>query len=368
MTETRETWQTETVTPTPEQLRRILESAVQAPSADNRHQFLLEPNGDLLRVWCKKGEVAKVAGYKRTLVFLSLGAVAENILVSAAAHGIRGELTFFPSGAEPDLIFEVQWEEADGKSDSLADSIPARHTNRRLFFRGPGLLEDALKALSAEASHYGCDLIWLDKPRTRRETLHLMRLAETERFRNRLLHEDLFNAIRFEVGWTATCEEGLPPGALEVEPILRGSFSLMRHWPVMQSLKVLGTHLLLGVRAAYFPSRWSPHLGLITARHSGNAGLLAAGQAFERVWLRLTARGMALQPMPAAALYALPGATEHGIPVRLQSSLAAGWERICPGHIPLMLFRTGFAPPPAVRASRPNLERFLSRPISATPS
>lgn len=41
--------------PTPEQLRFILESAILAPSADNRHPMRFELVGGLLKVWHTEG-------------------------------------------------------------------------------------------------------------------------------------------------------------------------------------------------------------------------------------------------------------------------------------------------------------------------
>lgn len=78
-----------------------------------------------------------------------------------------------------------------------------------------GELDAAMHPYSA------CQLVWLDESARRRQALRLMRRAGTERFRNRTLHEELFSAIRFDVGWRATCPEGLRPGALGVEPPLR---------------------------------------------------------------------------------------------------------------------------------------------------
>ena len=183
-----------------------------------------------------------------------------------------------------------------------------------------------------------------------------MRRAETERFHNQQLHEELFSAIRFDVGWHRACEEGLPPGALGVEPPLRGLFALLRHWPVMRLANRIGAYHVLGLRSCYLPCRLAPNLGLLAVKKTDTASVFEAGRAFQRLWLTATLQGRVLQPMPASALYALDGSTEEGIPNRLQQALKAGWQACLGGSIPLMLFRMGMAIPSSIKAGRPQPE------------
>lgn len=188
-----------------------------------------------------------------------------------------------------------------------------------------------------------------------------MRRAETERFRNPLLHAELFSAIRFDVGWQQSCPEGLPPGSLGVEPPLRPFFALLRHWRVAKLANVVGTHQMLGFRSCYLPCRLAPHLGLLSVKNSDNQSLFDAGRSFQRLWLLATAHGRVLQPMPASALYARPGALAEGIPEALQQGLAAGWKELLGEATPLMLFRMGSAAQSAIVSGRPPVADYLER-------
>jgi hypothetical protein len=343
---------------TPEQVRSVLQSAIQAPSADNRHPVRFQFDGSSILVHHTRTEWEQ-PGYKRVLDLLSLGALAENLAITASRFSTKAEISLFPDPGQPGLALRIDLLPDVAQVDPLWHVIPKRHTSRRIRFQGPPF--DASEHAQLDAairSHDSCELHWLATPADRKHALSLMRRAETERFHNRILHEELFSAIRFDVGWHDTSEAGLPPGALGVELPLRGLFALLRHWPVMRFANWFGAHHLLGLRSCYLPCWLAPHLGVITVKKTDTASVFKAGRAFQRLWLTTTSLGRVLQPMPASALYALDGETT-GIPAGLQLALAEGWKAQFGTLVPLMLFRIGRAQPSAVTAGRPPIEDFL---------
>lgn len=343
-----------------ESLRFILESAILAPSADNQHRIRFELTDDTIRVRYTEAELPPQGGYKRVLALLSLGAVSENLTVAASRFGIQAETILFPDPAQPDWIMQIRLQPDQVGVDPLWQAIPLRHTNREILFRGPKMTDAERGELDAAVHTYpACQLVWLDQPARRRQALRLMRRAETERFHNRLLHEELFSAIRFDVGWRTTCPEGLPPGALGVEPPLRVFFALLRHWPVMRLANLLGAHHMLGWRACDLPCRLAPHLGLLAVKNTDSQSVFDAGRSFQRLWLVATCQGRVLQPMPASALYALDEARTEGVPADLQHDLAEGWKARLDGVIPLMLFRMGKAKQSSIVAGRRGVEDYL---------
>jgi hypothetical protein len=242
-------------------------------------------------------------------------------------------------------------------ADPLAPAIPLRHTNRR-FFSGPALSPAQKVELERELSAQSdATLVWLDAPDIRRRALRLIWLAEAERFRTRALHSELFSALRFDVGYRASSTEGIPIGAAEIELPARPLFRLLKSWPVMRALNVVGLYRGMGFRAAYLPARSSPHLGLIAGRGELPSVAIAAGRALERVWLKATQLGFALQPMAAAALYTRP--EFQAVTGHVRTELQAEWQKIAGEVLPLMVFRLGHARAPSVRTGRPPLSSFL---------
>lgn len=342
-------------------LRFILESAILAPSADNQHRIRFKLDQNFIQVINTEPALPLPGGYKRALILMSLGALVENLTIAATRFGIKTAITYFPDPKQPDWVLQIHLQPSQTGTDPLLPAIPLRHTNRRVFFHGPKMSSTERDQLNALAHVFpGCQLNWLDGFKVRNQVLRLMRRAESERFRTRALHEELFSAIRFEMGWRASCPEGLPPGALGVEPPLRPIFTLLRHWPVMRMANMLGIHYMLGWRACDIPCRLAPHLGLLAISNTDDLSVMSVGRFFQRIWLTATLQGRVLQPMPASAIFALSGASAEGVPVELQRGLSDGWKASLGEAIPLMLFRMGSARPSSIAAGRWGLKAYLN--------
>ena len=340
-------------------LHFILENAILAPSADNQHRIRFQLVDDTIRVRYTEAELPPQGGYRRVLALLSLGAVLENLTIAASRFGIGTETILLPDPTQPNLIMQIRLQDEQAVVDPLLQFIPLRHTNRRVFFHGPSMSPEDRTTLARVASPFsGCHIHWLDNPELKSQALKLMRMAEGERFRNRLLHKELFSAIHFEVGWQQSCTEGLPHSALGIERPFRHAFALLRHWPVMRLVNLVGGYRILGWRAVDLPSRLAPHLGMIAVDQIDDQTVFAAGRAFQRVWLTITQLGLVLQPIPASAIFSLRGATQEGVPGLLQKRLSQGWEDILPMKHPVMLFRVGRATPPTVTTGRNPLKFY----------
>lgn len=339
------------------QFESIAEAGIWAPSADNRHQIEFELLGSAISLWATAG-FTKAPFHRRVLGLIGLGAVSENMLIRASSLGFSGEVAWFPEPTRPDLLGRIDLRPGETVADELDAAIPVRCTNRRPFFHGPPMNESERESLEAEVSRVpGVRLLWFDQPQLRRELLRLLLIAESERFRSQPLHEELFASIRFDAGWNATADEGLPPGALEIEAPMRWLFKALRHWPLMRMLSTFGIHRLIGLRAAYVPARSAPHLCVLGTSLPGDEGYLAVGQALQRTWLRATAMNFAFQPFAAPGLLALHDYREVRQSVR--ESLNAGWKQLTDNSTCLLVFRIGRAAKASITAKRLSLSRYL---------
>jgi hypothetical protein len=234
---------------------------------------------------------------------------------------------------------------ADAGSDGLGAVIERRRTNRHLQFKGP-VSEGQLELLRAAAERNGASVgnarvVWLSGT-LRKRALTLIRVAETARFRSQPLHDELFSSIDFDRGWRASTEFKLAPAALEVEPPMRPMFRALKNWRLASALRTVGAPFFLGMRAGYLPARLAPVLGLIcTSEPTASDGALGVGRAFERLWLQATAEDLVLQPLAASAVLAHAVPPDLGEAQELPALLNQGWREICPGLIPLMVFRLG---------------------------
>jgi hypothetical protein len=338
--------------PSRERVLELIEAGIRAPSADNRHRIWFESRPDGLSVRVDPALLGSDERHRTILTLFSVGAVVENILIRASALGLSGRLRFASDWRSTAPIADIGWTGDDVERDPLSDAIDSRHTNRR-FFHGPPLDPGERQRLDAQtANTHDVQVHWFEGGR-RTEVLRLVAAAESSRFAHAALHRELFEAIRFDIGWRDTCQEGLPPGSLEVEPFLRKPFAMLGNWNVMRRLRAVGVHRLLGMRAGYLPCRLCHHLCGITVAGDPERDAPVAGRIFQRFWLEATRLGLALQPLAAAAV--LAWGPESG----LATTLRTGWDRIIPGSAPLLLFRLGRARAPAVVTSRPPAESYL---------
>lgn len=333
----------------------LITAGLAAPSAENHHFVEFSWSGaDTLSLRCRPPGALGAAGFNpRILALLGFGAMLENIVLRASQQGLGVEIE---GERELPWSLELHFRASGGALGApLAAQIGARHTNRK-WYRNPGLSAAQKQVIDTIAAPLSAteQLFWLDQPGPRKGVLELIWRAESERFKSAELHRELFSAVRFDVGWDASCDQGLPPGSLEVEKLMRPGFSMMAHWPVAKALAVLGGHRMMGLRAAYLPARGAPNLAVIATTQPLEPGCLAAGRLLQRIWLQVSAYGLAMQPLAASCLLSLPG--WQGVSPACASQLQLGWARLIgPAASPMILFRVGTADPVSVRTSRPAL-------------
>lgn len=349
--------------PERDHLWHILTSGIQAPSAENEHYLRLRMRDDSVQLLATDCGSWARQPHRRLLAMMSYGAVIENVALRSAALGYELQEALLPDPAQPALIAELRWVAATPVSNPLCDAIEARHTNRRFYRRAalaPATLERLRDAIGAAA---GVRLLWLDDRARRRVALRAIRVAETERFRRRELHAELFGAIRFDRGWQGGTDEWLAPAALEVEPPMRLPFAWLRDWRAMRALNRVGAHLLLGMRAGYLPCALAPHIGLIVSDGADDPlADLRAGRAFQRVWLVAADEELALQPMAAATALMRQTPGDGWVSERAQDRLGKWLDELSDrgaGRQAHMLFRVGRADPPSAVAGRRALHEYI---------
>lgn len=333
-------------------VRALIAAGLAAPSAENQHHVQFAWDGvDTLTLQ----ELLPASQHARAfnahvLSLIGAGAMMENIIIRAAQDGLAVQVEHT---LEAPWRLRLLFRASHGlMADPLAGAIAGRHTNRK-WFRSPGLTPSQKTAIDTlvQASSSSERLFWLDQPKLRKQALGLIWRAESERFKSIELHQELFGAVRFDVGWEATAAAGLPPGSLEVEKFMRPGLRMMSHWPVAKALSLVGAHKMMGLRAGYLPARGAPDLLVIATPRLLAPGCLGGGRLLERIWLQATAYGLSVQPLAASCLLAMPG--WHGVSEACASDLRRGWQQLIgPQFMPIVLLRIGTADPVSVRTAR----------------
>jgi hypothetical protein len=341
---------------TPQALRHLAAAAVAAPSADNRHAFRIRSDGGALSLWADAAwQAADLRRHRLSL--LSLGAVVENVVVRAAALGWRLEPRW-PSGPlSAGCLVTFEATPQPPVHSALDGAIERRHSNRRARHRGPPLAAAERAALAAEMPA-GVRVVWADERPVRRRLVKAMLIAEAARFTSPELHAELYQAVRLDLRRGEAAEHGIPVGALELAAPERASFAAMRRWPLQRAANLLGTHWVSALRSAALPAGAAPHLGVILSDGASAAQTAEAGRALQRLWLRATVQGLAMQVYAALPLYLQPGAAP--LTARQRAALeGAARAALPPDGVPQIVFRLGRAAPPTEVASRPPPESLV---------
>lgn len=346
--------------PHPDLLHGILRAGISAPSAENKHHLRFDVNADSVNLISTNTKAWTSQAHRRMLDLMACGAVVENMSLHAASLGLTQRTVWFDNPARANALAQCRWRTGPSQPDDLAAAIFDRHTNRR-FYHGTVAAPVLDRIASAAVAIPSTRLLWLNGWQ-RTAALHAIRIAETERFKREALHQELFSAVRFEQGWHSGTEEGLPPGALAIEPPMRMAFAALKRWPLMHALSALGVHHMLGLRAAYLPCSLSPALGLIlVSLPDSAAAAVSAGRALERAWLVATREGLAFQPMAASTVLARQQPGHGWVSPHVQQDLRRTLDKLTTGRADeaFIFFRIGIAKPPEVRAARPPSTHFV---------
>lgn len=336
----------------------IMFAASAAPSGDNSQPWVLRWSGDFLDLWIDDSRSGRHSDSTYLLSDMALGACLENICVQAACQGCPAQVRLFPASQSERLwVARIAFGSGAPVNADIASAITRRHTDRSFPWAAPS--DELCRRLAAWDGGGGdARLHLVPRGELRKQALRLIGQAERLRFVDRILHEELFRAVRFDVGWNRSCEEGLPPGALGIERPLRPVFKGLRSWPMMHALNFVGAPFLLGFRSAQLPASRSPLLYVLKAKSLQRRHVVAAGQVLERFWLMAESEGLAVQPLAAVGAVLYGGALLGKRAVGAREDLRIHAEALCVPGPALMFLRVGISrvrPSTQLRSGRRNV-------------
>jgi len=313
--------------------RALVGAAVLAPSECNAQPWRFEAEGAQLRLFPDSLRALPRLDPDQRDMTMGLGCALENLLVAARAWGLQPAVSYFPS-ATPRCIAEVTWRAGGPRRDrAMFYAIPQRRTNRR-DYDGRGVFAQNRAQLLSQVPD-GVHLSWLDDPRALRGISDLTYEAVHEQVLNRRMQAEAYKWMRF--GNDARRRgDGVPLDALEISTLSR---FMARHYFDPQSwfLRFGADGLAKQARGAV---RSAGAVALLSVPGASQMATLMAGQALERIALKATQLGIAIQPISA--------------PIRIQIHRAELRRRFgVPGDEPLLLVRFGHAraPDPTPRRS-----------------
>lgn len=357
--------------------RRLVEAAILAPTPDNNQPWRFASQGDSLLVYLDRSRTLP-SDVHSMFDLAGLGAAIENAAIAAREMGYETEVSLVPVGVAPPDSPPCTPEELapvatlhfrpGAQADPLGPYLADRCTNRRRYSRRP-IPQDVFGRIDQAASGFAdIQLDWItDRPRIGR-VARLVALGDRFRFQYEPFHREIYRQLRFTADEAERTGDGLDLRTLALPPGTALLLRLLRPWSRMRwvhRLRLTGCLTLPSLISVWH----SGALGAISVPRPGARHYLAAGRAFQRLWLAATAEGLALQPLGSLPIFLaqeeqLAGRNLSPAHQRLAKQLREAIDTCIPavaGRPLVMLFRTGYAPAPAVRSLRRKPEEVWNR-------
>jgi nitroreductase len=359
-----------------EQLDHLVGMASLAPSGGNCQPWRFTYERGALSCLHDEDRSRSFLDFEHRATYAAFGALAENLSLASRRLGVGVAIEPFPDADDAKLVcratFGVAASPATAQDGLLAAEIERRVTNRRLGKR-VALDPDEARALEEMAGGAGGELHLLTRDADLSTIGEILGLGERLRLMSAVMHREMMSELRWSREEALSRGDGLDLATLELTPTDEAGMRLIADWSVMSAVcDVEGGHgLAQPSRKAIASASAVALLTVPRLSDDGNAGRRArsyfdGGRALQRVWLRATSLGLAVQPMTALVyLFArLDDGEGLGLDEREKRELSAlrgrfralfGSSDVWPHH-EVMLFRLAKAGAPSARS--------LRRPIS----
>ncbi len=358
---------------TRQQVIKLIEVGIQAPSADNSQPWKFKILEDGFELWLNHKNMGLFFDVEQVATKMSCGALMENVSILAAALGFATSISFFdePEDAQEEasrfarLTFLPAGEQLD--AESVRQTLFNRHTDRNLFqFKKtiPNSLMTELVNLVQSDEHY-C-LHSYQTPLDKKAIIRTITATDTIRFIHERIHKDFYQVLRFGDTGQQT-RDGLAAATLGIEAFMIPILQMLKPWWLVKRLNHIGLHHVMAFRGTWLPMKSASQIVSIVRK--GGADYLESGRIMQRFWLQANKAGLSVQPLGAlplflARLHLLQGDGFTPEQLKVLISLEEAFAAVTPGFSKdtdqlVMLFRLGYANQPAEKPYRRSIESFL---------
>jgi hypothetical protein len=348
-----------------ETLRRIVEAATLAPSAENLQpwRFCLDDESLLVYLDLSRQLPSDVG---HMLGLTGIGAAIENAVVAASLEDFRANLECFSpqdrhdSSEQFQLIAKLHFSDG-GQPDPLSEFVAARCTTRRMESRrmeSRRMESRLLSELSDGIERFSnVQLHWVEERRLP-EFAALVGMGNRIRFEHRPFHAELYQSLRFTADEVHTTRDGLDVATLQLPFGVARIMRFLRAWPRMRIANVLGFSRGVARQATTEVIR-SGAVGFLTVPTDDVRRFVEGGRALERLWLTATKNELRFHPtasLPVFLAHARTGGTQlssrHRAMAQEMSERFFRLFQSVEGRVVQMAFRVGYGELPPVRSLR----------------
>jgi nitroreductase len=340
-------------------IRRLIESAILAPSGENSQPWQFNVRGNRIDVFNVPERDLSLYNWEQRASYMANGAAIENIVMAAGEAGLRAEVQFFPDRSQPEFVGSVELYPGEVRHDPLFASLGDRCTNRKRYKKEPLSDELAADLLHSTQTINGTAAYLTTDPGNIRRLGKVGSINEYLMFGNEDLHTFFFR----HVSWTKEEDQRKKKGffidTLELSPPERMVFRLMKSWPLTSFLGNFGLVNMIRMQNTGLYSS-AGGFGILTIRDDQPESFAELGRAMQRLWLTATRHGLSLQPMGGVLFFMcrLRAGSAESFTRKQAEAVRDGYQTIekifgvKSGEIVGFMYRTGFSEKPTARAIR----------------
>lgn len=295
-----QSWKTSDTVITPDQLDKIIDSVIAAPSAGNNQPWKLWYEKGLLFLYHDKYRSHSWGDYAEMGAHMSLGAALENLHLQSLALNLRDEVAVFPLADEPKLIavirFEQEKEAPKTQMLSLSAAIYSRNTNRNNGERKPlpaGLFDELNVYLS---DFDGLQLLHTEDAGDLARLGQVIASCDRIRLLQEKGHLEFYSEVRWNADHATQTKDGIELAAVDITEGEKAGFSLAQDWSAVELLAKWNKGHAFKTMSEKSLDAASAMLLFVAPEFSHNR-LLETGRLVERVWIHLNNRGVSVHPM-----------------------------------------------------------------------
>lgn len=296
-----------------EDIKKILEAAIHAPSGENCQPWRFEIRGDEIGVFNLPKKDQSLYNEGQMASYVAHGALIENIFIASSAFGYRIKFDLFPQENNSCLVAIVSLEKDSSAEDPLYHYIQTRCTNRKPYKSEPFSGDQSAQLIAVAEEIAGGKLILVRD----RENINTLARAGSVNEQVMLGNEFLHNFFFTHVNWTQAEEDkkriGFYIKTLELPPPAQIMFKIFRHWPIMRVLNRIGLAKMAAKANAKIYASCAA-MGAVVMPRKTPQDFITAGRIMQRVWLKATQMGLSIQPLTGVLFFMQgirAGHTEH---------------------------------------------------------
>lgn len=291
---------------TEDQLNRIIDAALIAPSAGNNQPWKWFYSHNVLFLFHDKFQSWSWGDYYEMGSHLSLGGALENVHIQAQALGLNDAIELFPVNDRPMLIAAIRFSpsnaEVTADAVELSKYVFIRNTNRKLAERkalGDGFyqkMENVVHQFDRVNLHYTEDELALA------ELADIIAECDKVRLLNQLGHEEFFHEIRWNKEEAGKTKNGVEMDAVDITPSEKAGFRVAQDWNAVKLLAqwdkgdAFKKMSLDGIKCA-------SGIVVLSVPEFTHEALIEAGRAAQKAWIFACQQHVAVHPMLSTAFF-----------------------------------------------------------------